>query len=84
VQAWLQWDRAASLDPRNILSLGWFAGTYEDVHIWAAAAEMRQRGLAVALTSSPQEVAPDPMFDSLPNDRASPNSSRNRAEIDER
>jgi TolB-like protein len=49
-------ERAASLDPRNILSIGWLAGTYEDVHNWAAAEEMRQRCLAVALTSSPQEV----------------------------
>ena len=50
-------ERAASLDPRNILSLGWLAGSYEDVHNWAAAEEMRERCLAVALTSSPQEVA---------------------------
>lgn len=50
-------ERAASLDPRNLLSIGWLAGTYEDVHNWAAAEEMRQRCLAVALTSSPQEVA---------------------------
>ena len=39
-------------NPRNILSLGWLAGTYEDVHNSAAAEEMRQSGLAVALTSS--------------------------------
>jgi TolB-like protein/Flp pilus assembly protein TadD len=50
-------ERAAALDPRNILSIGWLAGTYEDLHNWAAAQEMRQRCLAVALTSSPQEVA---------------------------
>jgi serine/threonine-protein kinase len=50
-------ESAASLDPRNILSIGWLAGTYEDLHNWAAAEEMRQRCLALALTGSPQDVA---------------------------
>jgi len=69
-------------NPRNILSLGWLAGTYEDVHNSAAAEEMRQSGLAVALTSSRRRWRRFQCFDSRSNDRASPNSSRDRAEID--
>jgi TolB-like protein len=50
-------ERAASLDPRNLLSLGWLAGAYEDVRNWTAAEEVEQRCLEVALTNSPQQVA---------------------------
>jgi TolB-like protein len=49
-------QRAASLDPQNFLSIGWLAGTYEDLHDWPAAEEMRRRCLEGALTNYPKEV----------------------------
>lgn len=49
-------QRAASPDPQNFLSIGWLAGTYEDVHDWPAAEEMRRRCLEGALSNYPQEV----------------------------
>jgi tetratricopeptide (TPR) repeat protein len=55
-------ERAASLDPRNLLSIGWLAGTYEDVHNWAAAEEMRQRCLAGALSDYPHETPAQEKF----------------------
>jgi TolB-like protein/class 3 adenylate cyclase len=55
-------ERAASLDPRNLLSIGWLAGTYEDVHNWAAAEEMRQRCLAGALNDYPHETPAQEKF----------------------
>jgi tetratricopeptide (TPR) repeat protein len=51
-------ERAASLDPRNILSVGWLAGTYEDLGRWTEAEEYRQRCLTIALTeNSPDAIA---------------------------
>ncbi|MEY2438628.1 MAG: hypothetical protein QOI34_13 [Verrucomicrobiota bacterium] len=50
-------ERAASLDPRNLLSLGWLSGTYQDLHNWRAGEETERRCLALALTGSPQQVA---------------------------
>ena len=50
-------ERAASLDPRNLLTLGWLSGTYHDLHMWAASEEIERRGLALALTGSPQQAA---------------------------
>ena len=55
-------ERAASLDPRNLLTIGWLAGTYEDLHNWAAAEEMRQRCLAGALRLYPQETMAQEKF----------------------
>jgi len=55
-------ERAASLDPRNLLSIGWLAGTYEDLHNWAAAEEMRQRCLAGALRLYPREMPAQEKF----------------------
>ena len=55
-------ERAASLDPHNLLSLGWLSGTYQDLHNWAAGEEMDRRCLAVALTGSPQQVAEQTFF----------------------
>lgn len=49
-------QRAASPDPQNFLSIGWLAGTYEDVHDWPAAEEMRRRCLEGALSNYPQEM----------------------------
>jgi TolB-like protein/Flp pilus assembly protein TadD len=50
-------ERAASLDPRNLLSLGWLSGTYLDLHNWAAGEEMDRRGLALAVTGSANQAA---------------------------
>ena len=55
-------ERAASLDPRNLRSIGWLAGTYEDVHNWAAAEEMGQRCLTGALSNYPQETPAQEKF----------------------
>jgi TolB-like protein/class 3 adenylate cyclase len=55
-------ERAASLDPRNLLSIGWLAGTYEDVHDWPTAEEMRQRCLAGALSDYPHETPAQEKF----------------------
>jgi len=55
-------EHAASLDPRNLRSIGWLAGTYEDVHNWAGAEEMRQRCLAGALSNYPQETMAQEKF----------------------
>ena len=55
-------ERAASLDPRNLLSLGWLAGTYEDVHDWPRAEEIRRRCLAGALNDYPHETPAQEKF----------------------
>jgi TolB-like protein len=55
-------ERAASLDPRNLLSIGWLAGTYEDIHNWPAAEEMRRRCLERALKDYPQETPAQEKF----------------------
>jgi serine/threonine-protein kinase len=55
-------ERAASLDPRNLRSIGWLAGTYEDVHNWEAAEAMRQRCLTGALSNYPHETPAQERF----------------------
>src|SRR5205085_3274909 len=55
-------ERAAALDPQNFRSIGWLAGTYEDVHNWAAAEEMRRRCLVGALNNYPQETPAEEKF----------------------
>jgi TolB-like protein len=49
-------ERAVSLDPQNFLTMGWLAGSYEDVHNWTAAEEMRRRVLEGTLKQYPQET----------------------------
>jgi TolB-like protein/class 3 adenylate cyclase len=49
-------ERAVSLDPQNLLTIGWLAGSYEDVHDWPAAEEMRRRCLEGALINYPHET----------------------------
>jgi TolB-like protein len=49
-------ERAVSLDPRNFLTIGWLAGSYEDVHNWTEAEEMRRRCLEGALKEYPQKT----------------------------
>jgi serine/threonine-protein kinase len=49
-------ERAVLLDPHNLLSIGWLAGSYEDVHNWTAAEEMRRRVLEGTLKQYPQET----------------------------
>jgi serine/threonine-protein kinase len=49
-------ERAVLLDPHNLLSIGWLAGSYKDVHNWTAAEEMRRRVLEGTLKQYPQET----------------------------
>jgi TolB-like protein len=51
-----QLERAVSLDPQNLLTIGWLASVYEDLHSWSAAEEMRQRCLDRALINYPKET----------------------------
>jgi len=41
-------QKAAALDPQNISVLGWLAGTYEDLHEWKAADQLRERVVALS------------------------------------
>jgi TolB-like protein/class 3 adenylate cyclase len=50
-------QKAALLDPQNISTLGWLAGTYEDLHEWKESDPLRERIVALSQTISPESLA---------------------------